>query len=118
MPVVTVESLKPPGGDPSPMLAALPADLATAIGCDEGDVWVYFCEVSAVSVGGERREFHGHSPVVTVRARAWRSEEQVRAGMQAVARSVSSSLGVPLEDVWVHWLELPPGRVFAGGEFR
>ena len=47
--------------------------------------------------------------------RAGRPQTQIAAGLAAVARAVCESLAIPLEDVWAHWEELPPGRVFAGG---
>lgn len=119
MPVVSVESLRPSAPDAiDRLLAELPAALAVALECAPGDVWVTWAPVEAATSGGERRAYAGHSPVVTVRARAWRSEEQVRRGLAAVAHAVGGALGLPVEDVWVHWLELPPGRVFAGGAFR
>ncbi len=119
MPVVTVESLFPP--DPEAvdrLLLEVPRAIASAISCDAGDVWVYWHAVGAACSGGQLRSFADHSPVVTIRARAWRTDDQVKRGMAAAAAAVASSLGLPLEEVWVHWLELPPGRVYAGGGIR
>ena len=122
MPVVTIECLPPPDNARiDRVLAAVPALLGAAINCPTGDIWVYYTPVAAARSGDTARSFTGHSPIVTVRARAWRTEEQVRAGLVAVATAVSESLGVPLDDVWVHWLEVPPGRVYSGstiGEFE
>ena len=43
---------------------------------------------------------------------------RARLRLRAAAEATSAALGVPLEDVWVHWEELRPGRVFAGGGIR
>lgn len=116
MPVVTVECLPPAdSGCIDKLLSTIPGVLGAAIRCPSADIWVYYTPAAAARSGDMVREFAGHSPVVTVRARAWRTEEQIRAGLVAVAQAVSESLGVPLTDVWVHWLEVPPGRVYSGG---
>jgi hypothetical protein len=35
--------------------------------------------------------------------------------MTRAAQAVSDELKVSIEDVWVQWVEVVPGRVFAGG---
>ena len=77
--------------------------------------WV---SVAVAHVGAERRSASTQCPVVTVRARAGRSPDAVAAGLTATAEAVAAALGLPAEDVWVHWEELPAGRVFAGGAVR
>ena len=101
MPIVTVHY-----GRLSPRLHdTVPVALAEALGCPAQDVWVY---------GVEADERKGCA-FVTVRAR---DEARVAAGLAAVAGAVAAALEVPLQDVWVHWMDLPPGRVFAGGAGR
>jgi phenylpyruvate tautomerase PptA (4-oxalocrotonate tautomerase family) len=97
------------------MLVSLVEALADALTCPPGDVWAYWEEVGAVRLGERTVGYDGHCPVVSIRSRQGRSEEQIASGLAAVAHAVSESMGVPLEDVWVHWKELAPGRVFAGG---
>lgn len=119
MPVITVESLRPP--DPTAvdrLMVDLPARFADAIGGDPADTWVYWVPVEAARVGGRFDGWEGHCPVVTVRGRSWRSEEEVRAGLAAAAGAVSAAFALPIEDVWVHWVEVVPGRLFAGGRIR
>ena len=36
--------------------------------------------------------------------------------MTGAANAVSETLGVPLEDVWVQWIDVISGQVFAGGD--
>lgn len=117
MPVVTIQALRPL--DPARidrLFQEVPSALAAALACAESEVWVYWQPVEAASVGPDRRPYAGHCPVVTIRARAWRPDAHVRSGMEAAAKAVSSALGLPLEDTWVHWLEIPAGRVFSGGQ--
>ncbi len=119
MPVVTVQSQRPPDITRiDRLLVAIPEALASALSCATGEVWVDWIAADAAVSNNVRREFSGHNPLVTIRARAWRPDEHVRAGLVATAEATAYALGVPLEDVWVHWVELPPGRVFAGGAVR
>lgn len=119
MPVVTVQSQRPLDmGRIDRLLVAIPEALGAALSCATGEVWVYWTAVDACVNADERRAFEGHCPLVTIRARAWRPDEHVRAGLVATAEATAAALGVPAEDVWVHWVELPPGRVFAGGAVR
>lgn len=116
MPVVVIRSMRPPDeARVDQMLADVVTGLAGALHASADDVWAYWEEVHVCRIGARRATFAGHCPVVTVRARTGRAASQIRAGLEAVARAISTSLGVPLDDVWVHWLELPEGRVFAGG---
>jgi len=116
MPIVIVRSLRPAAPQRiDDMLAGIVRELAGALGDSPGDVWVYWEDVQAVRLGERAVGFEGHCPLVTVRARAGRPQTQIAAGLAAVARAVCESLAIPLEDVWAHWEELPPGRVFAGG---
>ncbi len=115
MPVVTVHALEPP--DPRSVrlcLEAVAEALAEAIGNDVGQVWVYWCAVERALIGGELREFHGHCPVITIRARQGRSQGEIAAGLQATARAAAAALDLPVDDIWIHWVELPVGRVMAG----
>lgn len=116
MPVVIVRSLRPSEAMRiDRMLAAVVEGVSDALACSPGDVWVYWVEVGAVRLGQTAVAYAGHCPVVSIRARRGRSEEEIAAGLAAAARAVSGAMGVPIEDVWVHWEELDPGRVFAGG---
>lgn len=116
MPVVTIHSLDP--ADDRTIAACLQAivrELAIAIQRSEAGVWAYWCPVRSVRQGDTFRYFRGHCPVVVIRAREGRSEQTIAKGLEATARVISDALGLPLEDVWVTWESVPPGRVFAGG---
>jgi phenylpyruvate tautomerase PptA (4-oxalocrotonate tautomerase family) len=119
MPVVTVHALPP--ADPAAVdrcLSAITAALAEALHQDRQGVWAQWVDARAEHTGATVRAFEGHCPVVVVRARAGRHGGVIQAGLRAVAEATSGALGLPLEDVWVHWEELRPGRVFAGGGVR
>jgi len=119
MPIVTIQSLRPPEpGRIDMMLSSVVNSLSRAIGCPPADVWVYWQEAGAVHQGQTRREFAGHCPMVTIRARTANAPEQVEKGLSATAEAVSISLDVPVENVWIYWQELSPTRVFAGGHIR
>jgi phenylpyruvate tautomerase PptA (4-oxalocrotonate tautomerase family) len=97
MPVVTITFT----GE-APDLALVSAALDAVTG---GGVWVYWL----------RAEEATHAcPVVVVRALP-RPGEVVREGLAVVARAVAEACGVPLDDVWVQWVEVARDRVFAGG---
>jgi hypothetical protein len=69
-------------------------DVAAALGCPAGDVWASYVPAAAQHVGPRPAPF----PVVTVRGRP-RDDD---------------GLGVPVEDVWLQWLDVLPGRAYAG----
>lgn len=108
MPVVTVHARKPRS---RALVADLPPALAAALGCPEGDVWVYVVDLDAVSTGPT------DIPMVIVRSRP-RDPELVAAALRAVATAVADTQGTAIEDVWVQWVEVQAGRVFAGGSIQ
>lgn len=119
MPVVTVHALPSPDpADLSRLLEQVPVRLAAALGQAPRTVWVHVVPSVAMSVGPEPRAFEGHCPQVVVRARSGRAGEVVQAGLRATAEAVADALSLPVEDVWVHWVDIKPGRVFAGGGVR
>ena len=115
MPVVTIHALPP--DEPAKIeltLQRVVSDLSSALQSVPGNVWANFTPMAAVREGDApdgRRDYH---LVVTVRANP-RPQAQVDRGLEAVAKAVSAGLGVPLERVWVHWMPLEGGRVFANG---
>lgn len=119
MPIVTVHALPPP--DPAAVgrcLTALTIGLAGALQQPTQSVWAQWIDVHTMHTGTTPRAFAGHCPVVVIRARAGRHGGVIQAGLRAVAEATATTLDVPLEDIWVHWEELRPGRVFAGGGVR
>lgn len=119
MPVITIHA--PPPSDPTAVercLAASTAALSAALQQDPRGTWAQWVDVRAMQVGTESRECRGHCPQVVIRARAGRHGGVLQAGLKATAEAVATALDVPLEDVWVHWVEMQPGRVFAGGGVR
>ncbi|MBI3072664.1 MAG: hypothetical protein HYY84_11170 [Deltaproteobacteria bacterium] len=118
MPIVHVHAIHPPWGKGiEKILRDVPSALGKALSCPPDDVWVYFEEVDSAKVGADCRGWKGHCPVVVIRARV-RSDDAVQRGLEAVAHAVAGAFSLPIEDIWVHWVDLPPGRVFAGGAIR
>lgn len=118
MPVITVQTLPLSPERVRMLLDSLPRAVAEAIQSPVGDVWAQHVVANAAVAGTTPLTPDSDIPIVTIRARSWRTEEQVRAGLAAAAAAVADALGLAVADVWVHWLELPPGRVFSGGEIR
>lgn len=119
MPTVTLRALPP--DDPGAIdrcHAAVARALGAAIGRAPEGVWCQWVPVGAAHVGVAARGPADQCPVVTIRARAGRSPEAVARGLEATARAVAAALDLPVEDVWVHWQDVPAGRVFAGGALR
>ncbi len=119
MPVVQIHALPPPSPDRvDACLAAVVTALSDGLGCEPAGVWAQWCAAAAMHTGPQRRDFAGHCPVVIIRARRGRAPEQIAQGLAATAAAVATSLGLPLDDVWVHWQELDPAQVFAGGQLQ
>ncbi|MFY9916554.1 MAG: hypothetical protein WAK18_17910 [Nocardioidaceae bacterium] len=118
MPVVTLQCLPPPDADSDAVeraLRGIVSAVASALRSDPGSTWAHWVPMADVFQGLERMGFRGHCPVVTIRGRA-RDDDSVAAVLAGVAAAVSAALKLPLEDVWVQWLEVEPGRAFAGGQ--
>jgi len=96
-------------------LRALVSGVATALECQVEDVWAHHVRMDEVRQGEEDVAAAGFCPVVIIRGRA-RSEHAIGHALAAAAAGVSQAIGVPLEDVWVQWVDVVPGRAFAGGE--
>jgi hypothetical protein len=119
MPVITIHALPPP--DPKAVgrcLASATAALSAALQQDRRGTWAQWVDVRAMQVGAEPRTWRGHCPQVVIRARAGRHGAVLQAGLKATAEAIATALDLPLDDVWVHWVEIQPGRVFAGGGVR
>jgi phenylpyruvate tautomerase PptA (4-oxalocrotonate tautomerase family) len=114
MPIVSVTALTAPDDVVTATLVAVVADVADALGCDSGEVWAHFVPAGAQHVGERAASPDEQCPVVVIRGRA-RSDESIGAALGAAAQAVSHALGVPPEDVWVHWVDVAPGRAHAGG---
>jgi hypothetical protein len=116
VPVVTLHCLAP--DDPAAVdraLHALVAGIAAATGGAPAGTWAHWVPMARVVQGGSTVGYAGHCPVVTIRGRA-RDADAVRAAVRAAAVAASDALGLPLEDVWVQWVDVEPGRAFAGGD--
>ncbi len=118
MPVVTIQAL--PISDAAQiqsLLADVSSELTAALSTVPSNVWVNFTPMAAVREGdstGHKADYH---PIVTVLANP-RPTESVQLGLQAVAKAVAAGLKVKLESVWVHWVDLLPGRVFGDGKVK
>lgn len=118
MPVVTITALPPDDPDRiDATLAGVVSELATALATVPSNVWAHFVPVAALREGGSAPGQLEYHPIVTVLANP-RPDEAVSRGLHAVASAVASGLGIKRENVWVHWVDLPQGRVFGGGEVR
>jgi phenylpyruvate tautomerase PptA (4-oxalocrotonate tautomerase family) len=105
MPIITVHARKPRA---RALLADIPPAVAAVLGCEESEVWIYVIDLDAAETG------RNDVPMVIVRAKP-RDPELVAAGLRAIATVVADTQGAAIEDVWVQWIDVEPGRVFAGG---
>ncbi len=114
MPVVTIQALPPENKDQiDRLLDKVVHDLAKAIDTVPSNVWANFCPMAAVKEG-DLADYH---PIITVLANP-RPEDSIRKGLNAVAGAVAAGLGFKKEKVWIHWIDLPAGRVCADGEVK
>jgi hypothetical protein len=114
VPIVTLTALPADGATVDRVLARLVTDLAAAVDCPVGDVWVSFVPAAAQHLGLRRATAGSQCPIVVVRGRA-RSGEKVAAALAAAAAAVGAELDVPVEDVWLQWIDVVVGRAFVGG---
>jgi hypothetical protein len=114
MPIVMVTALPADPPVVERLLVGLAEQVAEAVSCQVGDVWCSFVPAAAQGIGDRVARSDRQCPVVVIRGRA-RDADRVAAGMAAAARVTSAELGVPFEDVWIQWVDVEPGRAFAGG---
>lgn len=115
MPIVVVTALPADPPTVNRLLDRLVSAVADGVACPVGDVWVSYVPATAQHIGQRSANAADQHPIVVIRGRA-RGDEQVAAGMRAAAVAVSTELGVPVEDVWVQWIDVVTGRAFAGGD--
>lgn len=96
--------------------AALVESVAAALACPPADVWAQVVCAAAVRQGVAHPQPPA-CPIVIVRGRA-RDGEAVGRALGAAAGALHRALGVAVDDVWVQWVEVAEGRVFAGGALR
>jgi phenylpyruvate tautomerase PptA (4-oxalocrotonate tautomerase family) len=96
-------------------MTSLAESLSTATGCRHENVWCTFTNVTAATVGPTVPRSEDRIVYADLLMRPRGSETAARA-LEATASTISRSLGVPLENVWVRLAELTSGSVFGGGE--
>ena len=94
---------------------ALAEAVARGLHCRVQDVWTYWQPVEVAMIGAERQTPENRVAVIRILGRK-RPGTEVRRALAEAAGALSATLALPLEDVWVHWHELPDGTVFAGGQ--
>jgi hypothetical protein len=114
MPIVTVTAMATSQQMVERMLGRLAEEVAQGAACPVDDVWCSFVPAFAQYVGQRVATTADQCPIVVIRGRQ-RSDEQVAAAVAAAARTVAVEMGLPVEDVWVQWVDVVAGHVFAGG---
>jgi hypothetical protein len=115
MPIVVITALPADPPVVERLLVRLAEQIAEAVACPVGDVWCSFVPAVAQGIGARIVGPDGQCPIVVIRGRA-RDDALVAAGMAAAARVTNAELGTPVEDVWIQWINVEPGRAFAGGD--
>ncbi len=116
MPIVTIHALPPEEHKQiGTMLTEVARSLASVLNTPPSNVWVHFepivdfCEGEAVP---SQSDYH---PIVTVLANP-RPEEAISRGLESIAIAVANGLGIGRKNIWIHWTDLPHGRVYADGK--
>jgi hypothetical protein len=118
MPVVTIQALPPEeSARVDELLSQVVGVLASALETTPSNVWANFSPMAQVREGDSAHGQSGYHPIVTVLANP-RPDALIHAGLHAVAKAVASGLEIPLERVWIHWVTLNPGQVFADGAVK
>jgi hypothetical protein len=114
MPIVTVTAMAPSEEMVGRLLGRLAESVAEGASCSVDDVWCSFVPAQAQSVGERVATPADQCPIVIIRGRK-RSDGHVAAAMAAAAQTVGAEIGLPVEDVWVQWIDVQAGHAFAGG---
>lgn len=120
MPMITVHSL--PVDDPTrihPMLKEICVAGGRALGRPTKALRAFHLTIDPGSyVDGEHEKpDHGtHPPVVFVRLLKGRTTELKQAFAQAISLAVSRGVGVPVENVWIHFLDMEPTDFWREGK--
>ena len=112
MPIVTIYALPP--ADPqkiSQTLTEVVCGLAVALKTVPENVWAHFIPINALQEGDQVFGGDRYHPVIRVLANP-RSQDLINNVLEAIALTVSSGLGVKKDNIWIHWVDLPPGRVY------
>jgi len=118
MPIVTINAVAPSNlASIRNSLIKVARVLAAALDTSPDHVWVYFLPISELCEGEKvpsQKEYH---PVVNVLANP-RPEDAIQRGLEAIASVIASEFSVDKRNVWIHWIDLPVGRVYAEGTVR
>lgn len=123
MPLAIVRSLPPLNRAVIPrMLEKITTVGARNIGCDPDQFWAIFQEIHPGEyfegdLASDEPGVGTHPPLVTIQAQSGRTPEQRLALCRSVSMIVGEALGIPSQNVWIHWQEMAPTDVFVGGKF-
>jgi phenylpyruvate tautomerase PptA (4-oxalocrotonate tautomerase family) len=116
MPIVTIHALLPAERQQiGTMLTEVARSLASALNTPPSNVWVHFEPIVAFCEGEAVPSQSDYHPVVTVLANP-RPEEAINRGLESIATAVADGLGLNRKHIWIHWTDLPHGRVYADGK--
>jgi phenylpyruvate tautomerase PptA (4-oxalocrotonate tautomerase family) len=118
MPIVTVHALPPKERKQIGItLTEVARKLASALNTSPSNVWVHFEPILDFCEGETIPSRSNYHPVVTVLANP-RPEEAISRGLESIATAIASGLGLDPKNIWIHWVDLPHGRVYADGQVR
>jgi phenylpyruvate tautomerase PptA (4-oxalocrotonate tautomerase family) len=118
VPIVTIHALPPKEHKQiGALLIEVARKLASALNTPPSNVWVHFEPIVEFCEGEVIPSLSDYHPVIRVLANP-RPEEAIRRGLESIAEAVASGLGLDRKNIWIHWVDLPPGRVYADGEVR
>jgi hypothetical protein len=103
------------------VLGRICTDLADALGIPARQCWGTWETLPTGhyvegSVDASEPGVETHPPLVRVQAFAGRSPETIERALRTVAGSVAAALGIPSDNVFVHYEELASGRVYSAGD--
>jgi phenylpyruvate tautomerase PptA (4-oxalocrotonate tautomerase family) len=106
MPIVFIKSAKSVTRVPE-LLEDVRNSAAAALGCEPSNVWPV---LEPVAPGP-------FPPIVLIKANVGRTIEQRRHFASAVADAVGRGLGVPADEVWIHYEEMQPRDIWHKGNW-
>lgn len=121
MPIIRIEALGGAPADLDGLLVRTSRAAAEALETTPEQCWVTFRAILDHHYYEDGRvrtalEAMDVSPLVTLTLKVGRPDAAIRKALRAIAEAVGGGLGVPADNVFVHCIEIPEGRVHTGGQ--
>lgn len=121
MPTLRIQAIVPTGRSIDTLLTDCTAAAAAALGIPQDWCWALFQPVppGTYAEGGQvwgAEDGNRAAVLISITALEGRTAELKAAVLGATARAAAASLGLPLQQIFVEYRDIPRGQAFSGGE--